>query len=444
MSDDAIIRIGYDNAKVREGAAKTQAVMNDSAKNIESRFAKLGNFIGGAVLVEKGRAALDYFARVQDQAEKLNATAESIQHLDMFGKATGTDAEQIVNSLLKMNKALSDPENDKGRKALDDLGISIQDLVRMQPDQAISALNEAFQKAQESGKGFHDIYDLLGKSAGDIIPLLRMSREEMDKLSSTPVLGDDKVKQLHDVNVQLGLMGQNITIGVGGALAAMGKGIEIFSRNVTGCVMTLAEVPGVWKKSGDFGDFSAQLDLLFGKLTEVNEAVAKPKVAPNIIDPAQSRKSKLKDDSESFRAGNELALLEARAGKHTKLTQELEKQARIQEKAFALQQQFDKMTPEQAMDIAKTAERMRDRIERPGVIRSDPQSMADAKKMKDDPFHGLFGGGPWNHGGKKQAGLTPADIAKGMAKNQKPQDMSLANRAVSALESMKAIFEKSD
>ena len=109
---------------------------------------------------------------LSDLALKLNDSAEALQRVDFAGKqAAGVGVSQIGDSMIRLERALGDVENAKAAEALERLGLSASDLVAMPLDEKILAFSDAFQQARETGTGVADIQALLGRSAGDLIPL---------------------------------------------------------------------------------------------------------------------------------------------------------------------------------------------------------------------------------------------------------------------------------
>jgi hypothetical protein len=202
---DATISIGYNLDQLRADAVKAEAITREMGKKAQA--ASGGGFFAGkteGILDAAAGLAVvatlhkigEEFGHVADQADKLNTSAEVIQRLTHMGDPVGVDIDTMVKSLTKLNRALMDGSNIKAGNALSALGVSAGELIKMEPDQQIIALNHAFQEAQSSGKGFTEIFDLMGKSASDLIPLLRMSKEEMDDIASMNVVSDEDVANI--------------------------------------------------------------------------------------------------------------------------------------------------------------------------------------------------------------------------------------------------------
>lgn len=74
MADDAVIRLGYDNSKVRKGAAETRAIMQQTAKGVETSMVKAGGVVskspmmagkGGGGMAQVGMQIQDIAVQMQ-------------------------------------------------------------------------------------------------------------------------------------------------------------------------------------------------------------------------------------------------------------------------------------------------------------------------------------------------------------------------------------------
>ena len=164
---------------------------------------------------------------LSDLALKLNDSAEALQRVDFAGKqAAGVGVSQIGDSMIRLERALGDVENAKAAEALERLGLSASDLVAMPLDEKILAFSDAFQQARETGTGVADIQALLGRSAGDLIPLFEQSGDALRGMfAEAPVLAEATVQEMAKINDEIDAMiGKAKNLGsraVGGGINAM-------------------------------------------------------------------------------------------------------------------------------------------------------------------------------------------------------------------------------
>jgi hypothetical protein len=234
--------------------AKIAQIKADQREMVaNAKAAKLGeNMVGGGVASKAmegiknnivaitGAAAglmgikgiIDEFDRFGDIAASLDTTAESFQRVNRIVKLNGTDAEAAFKGLIKVKRALSEQDNPALTKAFDDLGISSQRFLAMAPEQQLVELATAFQAAQEKGTGFNAIYSIFSKTASELLPTLRTSREELEKISQAPVVNERTIQNIQDFNDGF----DNLTMSAKGLTAALlGGGLkDTFASLVSG------------------------------------------------------------------------------------------------------------------------------------------------------------------------------------------------------------------
>lgn len=108
-------------------------------------------------------------AAIDDAAKRTGASVEGLQELRHAGEQSGTSFEGIVKGLRKVNAAMSD---NKAREAMEGLGLSLEALDKMSPEDrfvaiggAIGALGDEVQRAEAAAAIFGE------KVGSELMPL---------------------------------------------------------------------------------------------------------------------------------------------------------------------------------------------------------------------------------------------------------------------------------
>jgi hypothetical protein len=376
---DTVISIGGDtrelSAAYKKAERDTGSFAGKVSGTIRDQFAGIGGSIAGAfaaqALVGKLKSTLDYFGDIQDMATRLNTTAESVQQLDLIGAPSGASAESLVNALSRVNRALGDADNAAGRNAFKALGIDMQKLAAASPVDQLMMLSRGFQEAQAKGQGFNEIYDLLGKSAGELIPVLRMSRSELEKLSSTPVLSDDQVSRLDDLGDRLTTLSQKITIEVGGALAGFLEGIEGIGSEVGIAAVEFQQLFSNLSAGDDFDEaqrkayaFATQLRKVNDEADEARKPIA-PIVSPQLAGAQSTKETSQQNDriGAARTLGEEIALLAAKATGSEKIIESVSREIALNRRVAEIQKEQG-VNKSQALAVAKQMQALEDQAER--------------------------------------------------------------------------------
>ena len=195
----ALARAQGDIRKFREGAKKQGGMLsNDLFGGLKSGLAGLGAGVSlGAV-----KSLLVGMDDLADAALKLNESTETLQRVEYASKKLASvDMNGVSTSFLRLEKALGDVENKAANQALARYGITAAELARQPLDQKILMFADAFQKARADGTGYNDLLALLGKSAGDLIPLFEQSGDAIRQaFNEAPVVIDATVQRMADLN----------------------------------------------------------------------------------------------------------------------------------------------------------------------------------------------------------------------------------------------------
>jgi len=193
----------FNSAKFNEGMAKASAAMSafeKSAKGISKGFTKFGKQLDGigtsmtnnltipilAVGVAVGAAVVkmaDYGSSINDMAIRTGFSRESLQELKFAADQTGVSMESIEGSTRKLTKAMGEAAiGGKAAETFKKLGIEVKNADgSLRPankvfNETIGALSRIPDETTRNVLGMQ----LLGKSAGDLSPLIAAGTEGLN------------------------------------------------------------------------------------------------------------------------------------------------------------------------------------------------------------------------------------------------------------------------
>lgn len=170
---------------MRTGAFETDTKRAERRlKELDREFRKVGKAIGTALvaggtlavgtltaMVLKGREVIDSQAKL---AQQLNTTFESIETLARAGELAGVSLQQIaaVGRQLEVNLARGALGTGAQAEALDRLGLSAEDLIRLPLDQKIATINAALDANVDASQRAAAAADLFGAEGGAALSLI--------------------------------------------------------------------------------------------------------------------------------------------------------------------------------------------------------------------------------------------------------------------------------
>lgn len=184
-------------ADLQAGLDKAGLLAERSAERIKSTFdgigavtkamaGTLGVAFSVAGITAFVRATVDGLDRLNDLKDATGASIENLSALEDIALRTGTSMDTASDAVLKLNKALlaaSDPKSDAAA-AIKAIGLSLDDLKRMDPVEALQAVGTALAGFRDDANKGRIGLVLLNKSWGEVAPLLK-DLAEAGKLNAT-------------------------------------------------------------------------------------------------------------------------------------------------------------------------------------------------------------------------------------------------------------------
>jgi len=237
----AVVEFGFSAAPVFSGVDRLEGKLKGLDRAVSGltgiSLSSLLPAAGLAGAVGGIRSLMSNMDDLADTALRLNESTDVIQRVTHASEILASvDAEGVTNNFLKLEKALGEVGNEKASKALADLGLTAESLTRMPLDEKVIAFADAFNTARATGTGYNDILNLLGKSAGDLIPMFAQGGEALRTMfDGAPVVIDSTVQRLAAANDQLDSWSNHLKVAsaeaigsalsLGGALFDIGKGL---------------------------------------------------------------------------------------------------------------------------------------------------------------------------------------------------------------------------
>jgi len=192
-----------------------------------SKFAKqAGGLVAGAFAFDKIVAgfanAIEKGDQLQDIAEKFGVSASKLQLLGNAASVYGSGIDQVSAGLNKLSlaqqKALA---GDTGLgKTFAEVGISIEDLKTMKPEDVLLKISDSFASGANEGRQFIIVNELLGKAQTDLIKVLNQgSSAIIEQGNAIGVWSDETISQLSEASDSLKTF-QNTFVIIFGELAS--------------------------------------------------------------------------------------------------------------------------------------------------------------------------------------------------------------------------------
>lgn len=193
-----------DNSKANQSMQKTVSIASRLGKGLGNGIKTAakwgagiaaGASVGGAALFGMAKKAADTGDRIDKLSQKIGLSRTGFQEWEYILSQNGASIEVLQGGMKKLNKTLDDAKSGSATavEAFSRVGLSIDDIQNMNPEQAFEATVKALQAMPEGAEKAALANELLGRSGSELMPLLNGSAESVEELR----------KQAHDMGIVL-------------------------------------------------------------------------------------------------------------------------------------------------------------------------------------------------------------------------------------------------
>ena len=198
---DLLIKIQADVSGVQQGVGKLQGAFNSLNKvagGLLPAISVAAVVTGFATMMEKAAA---YGETIGLVAEKTGLSVEMVQSLKFAADTSGASVESLNVGVKKLSTVLS--EAFSGGKAavqsIEELGLSVEDLQKMNPDQRVMAIFNAIAKIPDVTNRSAAAVKFLGRSGPELLPLINNVDALVKRFADMHIaLNKDDIKSLQD------------------------------------------------------------------------------------------------------------------------------------------------------------------------------------------------------------------------------------------------------
>lgn len=171
-------------AGLQSGMDKAVRLAEKDAARMERAFAQVravAGSIGGALAASLSIGAIttwitstnDALLAIKDLAEGTGSSVEQISALENALRANNRTLAEAQPILVKFNAALKEADGKNGiSQALAAIGLSAEELRRLDPVEALQQVGKALQGFNDDGNKARLVQELFGKSVAEVIPFL--------------------------------------------------------------------------------------------------------------------------------------------------------------------------------------------------------------------------------------------------------------------------------
>ena len=177
-------KLGIDVPPKIQALADAAKKPSDAFTVLSSTIAKVGatvaaSFSAGAIIGAIKNTG-EWAGHVDDLSKKLGISREAVQRFDFAAQQSGSSIDQIGQAMTLLSKNLVEGDG-AVVPALERLGLSLQDLQQMSPDEAFKQVAKAIGDLPSKTEQLATAQQLLGRSGADLIPVFQDLQKDMNR-----------------------------------------------------------------------------------------------------------------------------------------------------------------------------------------------------------------------------------------------------------------------
>lgn len=222
------VKIGGDATGFRRAIGDVRKATKTARRDIETT----GKMIGGAFMgplaggmavtsmVMLGKAAIDAADNIGKGATRTAMSAEEYQRLSAMANLAGSSINAVETSIVRMSRVLkaSDEESKTAQRALDQLGVSMDDLRDKGTSETFAEIAQAIAAVEDPVRRLALAQEVFGRGAIELMPMIQNYASLRDEVSSLNVMTNEAVaaaEKYKDEVAKLGITIQTALVNSG-------------------------------------------------------------------------------------------------------------------------------------------------------------------------------------------------------------------------------------
>lgn len=221
------VRIGADTAELEQGVKRSKQALTEMRGELSAGITTAAKWGAGmaaagaaayAALAVKGLQAVDAQAKL---ARNLGATNDAVRSLSIAASDAGVSSGALNSAMSKLNQRIGQARTGSGAAAesMARLGVSADDLSRMDADERMATLADRFSELGMSSSAVQSELKQLGISGNEMVAFMqsggsaiRAAQQEVEDLGlSLSAIDAAKVEQANDAFARIGLLVESVS-----------------------------------------------------------------------------------------------------------------------------------------------------------------------------------------------------------------------------------------
>ena len=211
-----VVNIAADTAELKTNMEAANKSLDDVKTHVEaahSSFEQFGEQIGRTAerLVELAavreavniaKELIDNAAALEEQSRATGIATDQLQKLLYVGQTFGVQGDVMVRAVEQFSSKLATGDTSAVR-AVQELGLSVDALTQMEPDQAFVAMSHALSQVAETSDRAGYFTEIFGGRLGKTLMSMGDLTKEMKEVPQSAIISQEAIQSAHDFDVAI-------------------------------------------------------------------------------------------------------------------------------------------------------------------------------------------------------------------------------------------------
>src|SRR3990172_5812845 len=202
-------QLGMDGRGFRSGLQQAENTAKGFVRKVGGYFAGMFSI---AVIGRAINQAVKNASRIEDMSRSLGLSVEQFQEMEFAASQTGASMETVGMAIKKIaqaqQEALTGKAGNEAARTFERLGISLDQLKGMSPQQIFLAISQAVRDGNLGLGNMADILDVMGKQSNTLFPAMQDGFAGMAQSARQLglVIEEDIITKMADMEDQLDIL----------------------------------------------------------------------------------------------------------------------------------------------------------------------------------------------------------------------------------------------
>jgi hypothetical protein len=258
LSEEALRRIERGTSTLEKETKKLGDTTKAEASTMSSALTSLGQRIVAVFAVERlisfGTQVVNTAGHINDLSAKTGLSTTAIQKFGYAANLSGSSIDAVANAISAMSRNLV--SGGGAVEALNKLGLSQRELLRLEPEQAFLRITEAIRSMKNPMEQAEVTMRIFGKGGKEILPAIKdgfaEAGDEAQRLGA--VMSEQTVRDLDDLGDAWGkayatMQGRAagllaIVVRIGGSMSELAGQLPAWTSRWTSALTSMTNIPG--------------------------------------------------------------------------------------------------------------------------------------------------------------------------------------------------------